>query len=52
MSLQDSLKTEAASVEAAAKTGFAAFLARSFTGKTLLISVGVAFLAGVLVHLI
>lgn len=50
--IQDTVKQDAAKIEAEAKTGFAAFLAKSFSGKVLLIAVGVAFLAGVLVHLI
>ncbi len=56
MSLEDTIKQDAqkaaASTEAAVKSEATSFFAKSFSGKTLVIAVAVAFVVGLLVHLI
>jgi len=52
MSLKDTLKTDAAKAEAAVEAEATGFLAKSFTGKILVITAAVAFVAGLLVHLL
>lgn len=52
MSFSDTVKAELSKAEVAAHNAASAFFAKLFTGKTLAIVAGVAFVLGLVIHLL